>query len=121
MIGDIDRSSRLYNDARARVDKGDLDAAVPLLEQSISDYPHFKTLELLGECYQKIGRLQDAVIPLAAAVTLNKGSRAAAILATVLLELKEYKQAEDIADVALQRAPTNRIALRVKELLLKRQ
>ena len=121
MAGDIDRSSKLYNDARASIERGDLDVAVPLLEQSISDYPHFKTLELLGECYQKIGRLQDAVIPVAAAATLNRGPRAPAILAAVLFELKEYKQAENIADVALRRAPTNRTALKVKELITKRQ
>jgi len=92
---------------------GDYAVAVRLLEQSAEIEPHFKTLELLGECRVHLGLLREAVIPLAAATALNESSRAPALLADVFCQLGETEDAIRMARVALARSPTNRAALDV--------
>lgn len=109
-------SITLYEQARQAMGQGALEEAIALFEQSVTDNPHFKALELRGECLIKLGRAREAIVPLAAATTLNKGVRAPALLAQVFLELMEYHDALDIAELALSRHAGNRIALQVKKV-----
>ncbi len=109
-------SLTLYEQARQAMERGALEEAVSLFERSISDSPHFKALELLGECLLKLGRAPEAIVPLAAATTLNKGVRAPALLAQVFLELAAYQDGLDMAKLALSRHPRNRMAQQVKEV-----
>ncbi len=73
MNQNLNESSDLYRKARQLMDKNQLEEAIVLFQRSAEIDAHFKTLELLGECYIRLCRLREAVIPLAAAVTLNKG------------------------------------------------
>ena len=91
----------------------DYAAAARLLEKSAELQPHFKTLELLGECRVHLGLLREAVLPLAAATALNEQARAPSLLAVVLSQLGETEDATRMARVALARSPTNRTALDV--------
>lgn len=109
-------SHELYLEARRLMDENNLDEAIKLFQQSISDYPHFKSLELLGECFIRAERLLEAVVPLAAATTLNKGVKAPSLLSDVFLKLKEYQRASETAEIALSREPNNKTAQEVKRL-----
>lgn len=111
-------SSELCQKARQMMDEGKLEGAIILFEQSISLYPHFKSLELLGECFSRLNRLSEAIVPLAAATSLNKGVRAPSLLAEVFLKLKEYQQAREMAEVALSREPNNRIAQEARKIAI---
>jgi tetratricopeptide (TPR) repeat protein len=111
-------SSELYLKARQMMDEGKLEDAIILFEQSISHYPHFKSLELLGECFSRLNRLSEAIVPLAAATSLNKGVRAPSLLAEVFLRLKEYRQARETAEIALSREPHNRTAQRTRKIAI---
>ncbi len=95
-----------------------LEEAVILFQNSAEIDPHFKTLELLGECYIRLERLRESIIPLAAAVSLNKGVRAASLLAEVFLKLKDYEQAKDMAEIAMSREPNNKMAIQVNEIIV---
>jgi tetratricopeptide (TPR) repeat protein len=95
------------------MDAHDYEEAVLLFEQSASASPHFKTLELLGECYHHLGKLRSAIIPLAAATALNLQPRAPALLADVFCRLGDNEAAIRFARVAIERAPGNKIALEV--------
>ena len=99
------------------MDAGRIEEAVALFEQSTAVSPHFKTLELLGECLIALGRLQSAIIPLAAAATLNNGSRAPALLTGVFLQMNQAYDAERMVEIALNRDPANKKALTVKDAL----
>jgi len=99
------------------MDENQLEEAIVLFQRSAEIDAHFKTLELLGECYIRLCRLREAVIPLATAVTLNKGVRAASLLADVFLQLKDYNAAEGMAEIALSREPNNKRALEIKEVI----
>lgn len=92
------------------MDEGVVEEAIELFSQSIALHPHFKTLELLGECYVSLNRLHEAVVPLAAATTLNDGVRAPSILANVFLKLGDREAARSMAALALERDPDNRKA-----------
>ncbi len=70
-------SSELYRQARKAMDAGQVETAAELFQQSINAEPHFKSLELLGQCLIMLGRTQEAIVPLAAATTLNNGDCAA--------------------------------------------
>ena len=105
-----------YDQARAQMEAGAFDKAIALFEQSAAQAPHFKTLELLGECYMKLGKFKKAVVPLAAATTLNRQFRAPLLLAETLLELGDIAEAHQCAKLAAQRNSTSR---RVRELLEK--
>lgn len=109
----FEEARRLYDDGRARMSAGDTHSAIDIFEKSIALYPHFKALELLGECFIRSGRPSDAIVPLAAATTLNKGVRAASLLAKALAEVGDAERSREIADLALSRDPNNRLALNI--------
>jgi tetratricopeptide (TPR) repeat protein len=108
-----DNAHALYVAARKRMDAHDYEQAVILFEESASASPHFKTLELLGECYHHLGKLRSAIIPLAAATALNLQSRAPALLADVFSRLGEDETALRFARLALERSSNNKLALEV--------
>lgn len=45
------KSQTLYSRAREAMDSGGVDLAIRLFTESTEVDPHFKTLELLGECF----------------------------------------------------------------------
>jgi tetratricopeptide (TPR) repeat protein len=89
--------------------------ATELFHQSATESPHFKTYELLGECYMRQKRLTEAIPFLAAATALNVGVRAPSLLAEAWLALGHHVEAAEAAGVALSRDPQNKVALRVRE------
>jgi uncharacterized protein HemY len=95
------------------MDAGRLREAVEAFQLSAAASPHFKTLELLGECYLRIGEPERAVVPLAAATTLNAQSRAPSILAEVFERLGDSERAGEMAREALRRDAANKRALAV--------
>jgi tetratricopeptide (TPR) repeat protein len=113
--GAPDRASATYKAGRAALDAGDLDAALVQIETSVSAFPHFKALELLGEAWLRKGEPRRAVVPLAAATTLNRQVRAPSLLAEALLALGDGLRAHEIAQLALERDPNNRKARAVLE------
>jgi tetratricopeptide (TPR) repeat protein len=116
MTDPLSQSSDLYHQAREVMEKNQLEDAVRLFQQSITLSPHFKSLELLGECFIHLNRLAEAVVPLAAATTLNQGVRAPSLLADVFLKLEDYDRANELAKIALSRDPDNRMALNAKKV-----
>jgi len=113
MTADQDAARLAYEAGREALQEQRFEEAVVRLSESSRHSPHFKTLELLGEAFAAMGRHAEAVVPLAAASTLNKQGRAPALLAKSLLALGEDVQAHEIAVLALDRAPGNRVALEV--------
>jgi tetratricopeptide (TPR) repeat protein len=109
-------SNRLYLAGRASLESGDLDAAIKQFESSIAQDPHFKTLELLGEAWLRKGEPKRAIVPLAAATTLNKQVRAPSLLAEALLALGNELDAHHIASCALDRDPNNKKARFIFEI-----
>jgi tetratricopeptide (TPR) repeat protein len=100
----------LYDQGRALMESGALAEAAEAFSQSAAEDPHFKTLELLGECYAKLDRLKDAIVPLAAAAALNRQSRAPALLAEVFEQLGQREDAIEMARLAIQRSGNNKRA-----------
>jgi len=103
----------LYEKARHLMAAGRLEEAVVAFGQSVAIVPHFKCLELMGECLLELGRPINAVVPLAAATTLNRQIRAPSLLARALLEIGEFHHAAEIAQIVISRAPGNRNAMAV--------
>jgi hypothetical protein len=83
---------------------------VTLLRESAEAAPHFKTLEVLGELLLELGRPSEAIIPLAAATTLNGQVRAPSLLAKALLAEGSRVDARRAAHIAAARDPNNRLA-----------
>jgi tetratricopeptide (TPR) repeat protein len=97
------------------MERGRLDEAVDIFSRAFLLEPHFKTLELLGTCYQKLGRLQEAVVYLAAAAGLgNRQFRARFLLAEVLVLLGDIDSAVNKLEEAIELNPDYRSA---RELL----
>jgi tetratricopeptide (TPR) repeat protein len=103
-----------YNQARQLMDDGAFEQAAALFNQAAVESPHYKTYELLGECYLRTNRLTEAIPFLAAAATLNRGVRAPSLLAEAWLALGRHRDAVEAADLTLTRDPKNKIALRVR-------
>lgn len=104
-----------YEKARKLMAQGHFEEATKLFEQNIKANPHFKDLELLGECLMRLGRHVEAIVPLAAATTLNKGVKAPSLLAQAYYFLGEMHDANQMAGLALSRDPNNRTVLEVKK------
>jgi hypothetical protein len=71
-----DQGLEAYERGRTLLTAGDVSGAIAQLEASIIAYPHFKSLELLGEAWLQSGNALRAIVPLAAATTLNRQVRA---------------------------------------------
>jgi hypothetical protein len=93
----------------------DFESAIRAFGASIAMDPHFKSLELLGECLLIVGRPIEAIVPLAASATLNPGIRARSLLARAFLECRDYRRATEFATRVLAAAPGNRLAKQVLE------
>ena len=105
-----DRARQAYEDGRAALQAGRTDVAIHNFEVSIAEAPHFKTLELLGEAWLAKGEPARAIVPLAAATTLNRQVRAPSLLAEAFLALGERPEAHRIAHMALRREAHNKKA-----------
>ena len=104
-----------YQAGRSRLEAGDLEGAIALLQESVAANPHFKTLELLGEALLRAGRPLMAIVPLAAATTLNDQVRAPSLLAEALQATGDVVDAHRMALLALKRDPTNKKARSVHD------
>ena len=115
MANEADPALLSYQAARSKFEVGDLDEAISLLEVSVAANPHFKTLELLGEALLRAGDPKRAIVPLAAATTLNDQVRAPSLLAEALEANGNAIDAHRIALLALKRDPNNRKARSVHD------
>ncbi len=108
-------SSRLVHKAQQQTERGELAAAVKTLQRAVDLDPHPVALEMLGGLWMKLNQPERAIIPLAAAVTLDPKGGAAASLAHVFMRLRRESEAHAMAMIALQRRPGDRQALEVLE------
>ena len=92
-----------------------LDGAIQLFLAAASSCPHYKTYELLGECYLRLERWVEAIPWLAAATTLNRQARAPSLLAEALLRHGDHERAIEAADIALSRSSGNRRAIKARQ------
>lgn len=99
------------------MDNGLIVEATELFLRSANAAPHFKTYELLGECYLRLQLHRQAIPYLAAATTLNRGVRAPSLLAETCLEVGKLDWAKEACDIALARDPNNKSAKGVQEKL----
>ncbi len=111
----LGKSSTLYHQGREAMAAGDLESSIRFFEESAQIEPHFKTLELLGECFLKRGQHGEAIIPLAASVGLgNKPYRALYLLARALHTVGRRAEAIEKLNQTVQMKPDYKSA---KELL----
>lgn len=109
----MDLGGELYQAGRDAMEHGELERAIELFRRSAAVYPHFKALELWGECHLRREEWTAAIVPLAAAATLNPQPRAPALLARALQRAGDPRRAREAARLALSRSPTNRLALEI--------
>jgi len=115
MSMDRDQSYVYYNKGREAYESGDRRAALEKFGQSIKLFPHFKTLELLGECLLREDRFKEAIVYLGAAVGLgNNPFRAHFLLAQAWLAVGEKHDAIVHLKKAIEMNPDYKAA---KELL----
>jgi tetratricopeptide (TPR) repeat protein len=108
-------SSRLVDKAMHQADHGDLQAAAKTLQRAVDLDPRPGPLERLGEMWLKLNQPERAIIPLAAAVTLDQRGGAASTLAHAFMRLRREREAHAMALIALARRPGDRQALEVLE------
>jgi len=109
----MDRSQALYYEARTLIEADEFEQAAQRLRESVETAPHFKTLELLGECLLKLRRPLDAIVPLAAATALNNQVRAPSLLAQAFLQCGQFLEAGEFSSMVLSKSPANRAALEI--------
>ena len=94
MTVDHDNAYNLYYEGKSAMDAGNLHTAIEKFKQSVSLLPHFKTLELLGECLLRRNEFSEAILYLAAAAGLGQNEfRARFLLAKALLAVGEESDA----------------------------
>ena len=108
-------SSRLVVKAMQQADKGDLAAAAKTLQRAVELDPHPGALERLGDIWLRLNQPERAIIPLAAAATLNPKGGGASALAHAFMRLRRETEAHAMAELALARRPGDRQALEVLE------
>lgn len=106
-------SFQLYSRGKELLKASKFFEAEKLLKESIIKKPHHKTCELLGEVCIKTQKYTEAIVYLAAATTLNKGSRAPSLLAEAFYACNQKHESFTAAYIALSRDPRNRRALEI--------
>lgn len=110
MYTNYDESYQLYCEGKEAFESLNYNKAANLLEESNDLFPHFKTLELLGETEIKLKRFTKAITYLAAATALNPSPKAPSLLASAFLALKDNDNAKKFALTVLEQSPNNKIA-----------
>ena len=112
----MELSSQLYQSGREAMEQAQFDVAVALLRSSAELCPHFKTLELLGECLLELpGRSSEATLFLAAAAGLgNKSSRSFFLLARALSLQGDIQGAIEKLDIAIEIQPQYKAAIQLR-------
>jgi tetratricopeptide (TPR) repeat protein len=105
----------MVHKGQQQAERGDLAAAAKTLQRAVELDPHPAALELLGNIWMKLNQPERAIIPLAAAVTLNQQGAAATALALAFMQLRREREAHAMATIALARRPGDRQALEVLE------
>ncbi len=102
------------------MERRDYDAAIALLRRSNELFPHFKTLELLGECLLTSGAANsESISVLAAAAGLgNRAARAYYLLARALHEGGRTQEAIEKLDAAISFQPDFLAAAQLRAELL---
>lgn len=96
-------------------ERGELQAAAKTLQRAVDLDPRPAALQRLGELWLKLRQPERAIIPLAAAVTLDQKGTAASSLAFAFMKLRREREAHAMAVLALSRRPNDRQALEVLE------
>jgi tetratricopeptide (TPR) repeat protein len=96
-------SLEVFEYGREAMHEEDYPRAIELFQKSWRLEPNYKTSLLLGDCLVKKGRLNEAVLYLAAATSLNRQGIAPAHLAEAWFELGDLGRAKEMIDIALQR------------------
>jgi len=108
----------MYTRGRSLMEKGQYQDAALCFQQSAELMPHFKTYELLGECWLKLADYPKALVNLAAAATLgNRQSRPLYLLAQALVGSGDKEKAIEILDKALAVNPQYASAKKLRENL----
>lgn len=111
-------STQLYSLAREAMDSKKYELAIALLRSSTDLFPHFKAMELLGECLLEIGRADEAILFLAASAGLGKkASRSLLLLARALSAQGRTIDAIEKLDLALEMQPQFRSASELRAQL----
>lgn len=111
MVIDYDASFELYNKGKNEMKSGCNSEAIECLEESIAIYPHFKTLELLGENLLTVGKPLEAIIYLAASVTLGQNQfRGLYLLSKSLQQIGKTDEAVRFLQEALKLNPHYKLA-----------
>ena len=120
---DYDGAMDLYEQGRSAMQLGDIDVAMDKFRQSIRESPHFKTLELLGECLLLKDQHCEAIVYLAAAAGLSlKQFRPRFLLAKAHLAVGEREDAINQLKEALRLNPNYKSASELlKELSVKEE
>ena len=108
-------ASRLLHRAVQQEERGDLQAAAKSLQRAVDLDPRPAALHRLGEIWLKLRQPERAIVPLAAAVTLDQKGKAASSLAHAFMKLRREPEAHAMAMLALTRHPGDRQALEVLE------
>ncbi|MFN3168892.1 MAG: hypothetical protein ACE37H_17730 [Phycisphaeraceae bacterium] len=114
---DHEAAYALFCDARDASESGELELAVSFLHLSLEKAIHFKTLELLGDTLIQQKKPKEAIIPLAASASLNRGPRASYLLAQAFFELEQDQEALTAAEEALRRNPKYKMAAELIDLI----
>jgi tetratricopeptide (TPR) repeat protein len=122
MINFDELSSDLYQRGREAMQRSEFEQAAALFRCSVELSPHFKTLELLGECLLESGNVSSEVILyLAAAAGLgNKSFKSYFLLARALEARGKLTEAIEKLDVAIEIHPQFKAAVEYRDLLQKR-
>ena len=105
---DLERAQSLYQAGRARMDSGAFEEAIQAFSESIAIDPHFKALELMGECLLALGKPIQAVVPLGGGLGAQRsGPRAIAARSGVSLHrrLSAGRQVRQCGPRACSRKP----------------
>jgi tetratricopeptide (TPR) repeat protein len=97
----------LYYDARQFFIQRDYSRALSLLQQSLRTSDHFKSREMVGQCWERLGDWSRAVDEYRRALLLNpQSNKTAHLLASLLLDHGDSATARDIVRSILGRCPT---------------
>jgi tetratricopeptide (TPR) repeat protein len=93
---DCDESRILFEKARDEMDAANYEKAIELFERSNRLKWNYKTCLLLGDCLMRLQRVQEAIVPLAAATSLNGQGIAPTLLAEAFLAIDDPNRAWEI-------------------------
>lgn len=94
-----------YEDGRNLYGAGKFEEAIRALEKTLKTSPHYKTFEIIGDCYARLDNRTNALTYMLASIAMHPSPRACYWVSNIFIEIGDKENAVKYLKKAISLQP----------------